>query len=537
MLYRSVSTFEEWRTVARPLLVAGVDTRAVEWGDKFHSSAMGQLDLNPSPASDAIAPSGSNSAISLPSGLMRLLETIACFRHASRWELMYRLAYRTLRENPRLLQDAADPDVHNASLMERAIRRDCHKMHAFVRFREFDYPAGAKSYFAWFIPEHEILRRASSFFIKRFTNMTWTLATPDGAAVWDRRELRFVDTAGAADQPRADDQEKLWRTYYRSICNVARINPAAMMREMPQRYWRHLPEAAEIGVLIRDGLANFASRHSDAESQALNTSKAVQHALAQLPTLGDGPQACRRCDLWQHATQAVLGDGDVRATLMLVGEQPGDTEDLRGRPFVGPAGAVLDDAITEAELKRSNLYITNAVKHFKWLPRGKRRMHSKPGISEINACSVWLNQEISTVRPLVIVALGTTALRSLMDIALSIDAARLMDLRHTDGARVLATYHPAAILRADAKTAEVMRSNLVATLIQARAYAASLSTQGTWSRGSTHAHELRALVRSRQRVRSSYNASGLVPAENADRWYLSIPSKVSISVISRFTVI
>jgi len=459
MLYHAVSTFAEWRTVARPLLVAGVEPHAIEWGDKYHSSVRGQLGLTILPASDAITATGGKGSISLSKGLMRLLETIASFRHAGRWELMYRLAYRTLRENPRLLQDAADPDVHNASLMERAIRRDCHKMHAFVRFREFVDPAGEKSYFAWFIPEHEILRRASSFFTKRFTNMTWTIATPDGAAVWDRTALRFVDTAGAADQPRVDEQEKLWRTYYRSICNVARINPAAMMREMPQRYWRHLPEAAEIGVLIRDGLSNFASRHSDAESQALNTSKAVQRALAQLPTPGDGPQGCRRCDLWRHATQAVVGKGLMRATLMLVGEQPGDEEDLRGLPFVGPAGAILDEAIAAAGLKRTDLYITNAVKHFKWIPRGKRRMHAKPGIDEINSCSIWLTQEISTIRPFVIVALGTSALRSLTGISTSID-----------GIRVLATYHPAAILRVDGKAAEGMRSKLVETLIQARAY-------------------------------------------------------------------
>ncbi len=468
MHYRSVSTFEEWRTVTRPLLIKGVETHAIEWGDKCHSSVMGQLDLMMATANDAITPTGDNGSISLPSGLMRLLETIASFRHAGRWEFMYRLAYRTLRENPRLLQDAADPDVHNASLMERAIRRDCHKIHAFVRFREFVDPAGEKSYFAWFIPEHEILRRASSFFVKRFTNMSWTIATPDGAAVWDRVELRFVDTAGVADQPRVDEQEKLWRTYYRSICNVARINPAAMMREMPQRYWRHLPEAAEIGVLIRDGLSNFASRHSDAESQALNTSKAVQRALAQLPTPGEGPQACRRCDLWRHATQAVVGDGVVSATLMLVGEQPGDEEDLRGLPFVGPAGAVLEQAIAAAGLKRSDLYITNAVKHFKWTPRGKRRMHARPSIDKINACSMWLNQEISTIRPFVIVALGSTALRALTGSSTSIDAARLMHLRHIDGTRVLATYHPAAILRADNEAAEIMRSKLVAGLTQAR---------------------------------------------------------------------
>lgn len=485
MHYLYVSTFQEWRTAARPLLIAGVDSRAIEWQYRWQANATSRPDFpaatrgallasveSEQPAMDVGAGDPEklprNSALRLPGSLMRLLETIANFRHAGRWELMYRLAYRTSRETPHLLQDAADPDVRNALLMERAVRRDCHKMHAFVRFREVIDSARESAYFAWFIPEHEILRRASTFFVQRFPNMTWSIATPDGAAVWDRHALRFIDTAGAAEQPRADDQEKLWRIYYRSICNVARINPAAMKREMPQRYWRHLPEAAEIGVLIRDGLANFASRHSDAENQALNTAKAVRRALAALPPPGEGPQACRRCDLWRHATQAVVGEGLSHAAILLVGEQPGDEEDLLGRPFVGPAGNVLNQAIADAGLSRTEMYITNVVKHFKWQPRGKGRMHSKPGIEEITACNIWLTQEIATVRPRVIVALGATALRALTGTAVSIDAARRMELRYVGGTTVLATYHPAAILRADGDKAATMRRDLVSDLARAR---------------------------------------------------------------------
>src|ERR1700716_3660896 len=146
---------------------------------------------------------------------------------------------------------------------------------------------------------------------------------------------------------------------------------------------------------------------------------------------------CRRCDLWKTATQAVPGEGSRSAAIMLVGEQPGDEEDRRGHPFVGPAGRLLDDAIEAAGLERKQLFVTNAVKHFKWEPRGKRRLHKKPGAGEIKACNIWLEQEIRSIQPKVIVALGATALRALAGKAFSIEAARREHLRHPSGAQIL----------------------------------------------------------------------------------------------------
>jgi DNA polymerase len=382
---------------------------------------------------------------------------------------MYRLAWRTLYENPKLLEDAADPDVRNAVLMDAAIRRDVHKMHAFVRFREVRDESGGAAYFAWFEPEHEILCRAAKFFVKRFANMRWTIATPEGAAVWNTFTLEFVHSPSIDARQVCDAHEELWRTYYRSICNVARVNPAAMQREMPQKYWKNLPEAAEIGLLIRDGQAKFAVRERDSEERRDSIPKAVQQALAKLPPPGDGPQDCRRCGLWQHATQAVLGEGPDNARIMLVGEQPGDEEDLRGQPFAGPAGRLLDQLLVAAGLDRSQLYVTNAVKHFKWEPRGKRRLHKKPDLREIDACHVWLEKEISRINPRVIVALGATALRTLTGAAMSVDAARLQALTHAHGATVLASYHPSAILRAENERATLLRDMLIADLRRAAA--------------------------------------------------------------------
>jgi uracil-DNA glycosylase family protein len=182
------------------------------------------------------------------------------------------------------------------------------------------------------------------------------------------------------------------------------------------------------------------------------------------PAPGEAPANCRRCDLWKRATRAVNGEGSHHATIMLVGEQPGDEEDRRGEPFVGPAGRLLDEAIEEAGLARGSVYITNAVKHFKWEPRGKRRLHKKPGLREINACNVWLEQEITQIAPGTIVALGSTAVRALTGAALTIAVARGAELRHGRGARIIASYHPSAILRTAGEHARLLRKSLIADL-------------------------------------------------------------------------
>jgi len=152
----------------------------------------------------------------------------------------------------------------------------------------------------------------------------------------------------------------------------------------------------------------------------------------------------------------------------LVGEQPGDEEDLRGRPFVGPAGRVLDSALKTAGLERNELYITNAVKHFKWQPRGKRRLHKRPDASEVAACNHWLDAEVSQVKPRIIVALGASALRAVAGLTDSIESARQLQIPHASGAQIVCTYHPSAILRADPANADQLRIHLVDDLRRAR---------------------------------------------------------------------
>jgi uracil-DNA glycosylase family protein len=175
-----------------------------------------------------------------------------------------------------------------------------------------------------------------------------------------------------------------------------------------------------------------------------------------LPALRDASKSCRGCDLYQRGTQTVFGEGSVEAELMLVGEQPGDYEDKKGRPFVGPAGKLLDKALEAAGIDRKTVYVTNAVKHFKWDPRGKRRVHQKPNASEVQACKPWLQAEISAVRPRVIVALGATAAQSLLGSQFRVSKQRGQLIDSPLAPHVLATVHPSSILRApDDETREV----------------------------------------------------------------------------------
>lgn len=191
-------------------------------------------------------------------------------------------------------------------------------------------------------------------------------------------------------------------------------------------------------------------------------SSAANHLPAErtLPALERAARDCRGCDLWKRATQTVFGDGPRRAEVMFVGEQPGSDEDLAGAPFVGPAGRLLDRALAAAGIDRARVYVTNAVKHFKWRPRGKRRIHEPPSAREIAACLPWLDAEIAAVKPRVIVCLGATAAQALLGRAFRVTRERGRLLPSPFAEWIMATVHPSAVLRApddDARRAELVR--------------------------------------------------------------------------------
>ena len=425
--------FESWRGQARALLAARVPPEDVAWEG---TGALFGDEVGP-----AAAPPGT-----VPRDLVGLLEAAACHRDPARWALMYRVLWRVAgAEGRALLEDPADADVARLRGLARAVDREVHHMHAFVRFQERD-DGGGKLYAAWFEPEHDIVRRAAPFFRDRFASMRWIIATPQGAARWDGRELGFEDGPIAQPAPGADATEDLWRRYYAHVFNPARRNPGLMRQHMPRRYWKNLPETRDVGELARPSAVLAQPVAAPRWAQAVHVE----------PAAGSGPDGCRLCPLHENATQAVDGEGPAGASIMLVGEQPGDEEDLQGRPFVGPAGRVLDRALAEAGLDRASLYVTNAVKHFKWEPRGKRRLHKTPAQREVEACGHWLQAEVARVRPRVIVALGATAAFALTRTKLPIAASRGRALTHAGGARIVVTYHPSAVLRADSRAGEVL---------------------------------------------------------------------------------
>jgi uracil-DNA glycosylase len=191
--------------------------------------------------------------------------------------------------------------------------------------------------------------------------------------------------------------------------------------------------------------------------------------IRSLKGLADAAQSCTACPLYANATQAVFGEGAARASIVMIGEQPGDAEDKAGHPFVGPAGGVLDKALAEARINRQEVYLTNAVKHFKWEPRGRWRIHKKPRVSEIKACKPWLEAELTRIKPNVIVCLGTTAVQSLLGPKVTIASARHQVLESAFGP-VIVTRHPSSVLRMrESHERRAALDELVADLRRARA--------------------------------------------------------------------
>ncbi|MEO1160239.1 MAG: UdgX family uracil-DNA binding protein, partial [Pseudomonadota bacterium] len=263
-----------------------------------------------------------------------------------------------------------------------------------------------------------------------------------------------------------DASEELWITYFRNIFNPARLKVQAMQSEMPMKYWKNLPEAAAIPDLIATAPARARAMAAAAPTLPPERMGRIQAQLPAPAPAWSGPaetlpaaiHACTRCPLHREATQAVAGEGPQDAELMIVGEQPGDLEDLQGRPFVGPAGQLFNEIAQSAGLDRRQAYVTNAVKHFKFTPRGKRRLHKRPSASEISHCRWWLDAELASVRPKLIVAMGATAAEALTGSGAGILQRRGKVERTCDGHDVLITVHPSYLLRLpdrDRRTEEI----------------------------------------------------------------------------------
>lgn len=467
--------FDGWRAAARDFRQAGVPPGEAVFRVAGGAGQGGLFDTEP--ASPPPAPAA---PFAVSRAFVDVAKAVILHRSADRFDLLYRLLWR-LQTEPDLMRIVSDADVADVLGRAKTVSRAAHKMKAFVRFRRLKREDD-DHWIAWFEPAHRVLERTAPFFVARFTTMQWSILTPDGAAFWDGQALRFGPPATRGQTPAHDEIEDFWKTYYASTFNPARLKVGMMKSEMPKRYWANLPEAALIPEMI--GAAALRARSmSERDTTMANPRMARAHApAAPAPTPADAPvprtaealrdqvEGCRRCPLWRDATHGVCGEGPDGARLMIVGEQPGDQEDLAGRPFVGPAGQVLDAALAEAGIDRSEVFVTNAVRHFKHEARGKRRLHKTPNAGEVQACRWWLDAERARIRPQVVVAMGATAAHAVLSRKVAVTQQRSRPLALDDGSRALITVHPAYLLRLpDAEARERERVAFVADLKAAKA--------------------------------------------------------------------
>jgi DNA polymerase len=434
-----------FRAAVRRLIAADIAPDRVMWSANSESELL----------SDALPAAENAPAIALPRAVAALIPIVVCHRDPQRYALLYTLIWRVLHGERTVLEVASDPVVHRLDMMAKSVRRDLHKMHAFVRFRRTEDPDGSERYVAWFEPEHYIIEATADFFVERFRSMVWSILSPLGSLHWDRETLLIGPPARKCDAPDGDDFEAAWRAYYESTFNPARTNPEAMQGHMPKKYWKNLPETQAIPELIRtapERVREMIEREASAPRKR-DPQKAVAAMAQQAPQTLEALNALIAASepLTPGADRAVLGEGPMQPAIAFVGEQPGDEEEKGGRPFIGPAGQLLDRALREAGIARGESYLTNAVKHFKYEPRGKKRLHKRPDPGEVKHYRWWLMTELDFVRPRFVVALGATA-------ALALTGKPVAVTRQRGPAQFgpwpgLITVHPSYLLRLPDATA------------------------------------------------------------------------------------
>lgn len=474
----SPTDFETWRTQARWLAAHDVAAESVHWRVAGEASL-----LDEPPAT--LGPADEGAALRVPRAFVDLARTVILHRDPARFALLYRVLLR-LRQEPRLLDVSVDADVARLLALERQVRHDQHRMHAYVRFRRL-FDDDGERYVAWYAPEHHIVDSVADFFVRRFAGQRWAILTPERSLLWDLSQLSFGPGLPRSAAPDEDALEALWRCYYAASFNPARANPAALAGHMPRKFWSLLPEAQLISPLLAQAAARTGQmvaaapgparrqRTSPLPTRMTTTGPAQDTDDRDLAALSTRLADCRECPLWQHATQPVAGEGPADAALMLVGEQPGDAEDIAGRPFVGPAGQLLDRALQEAGIDRDAVYVTNAVKHFKYelrqTPRGRRRLHKSPAEREIAACSRWLRHELAAVKAPRVVALGASAARALLGHEVKVDSLRGRWLALDDQRVLMVTVHPAWLLRIPPAQFDAQYARFVADLRQTQSQA------------------------------------------------------------------
>lgn len=403
--------FDGWRAAARTLRLAGVLPRKVAW-----TVAGSEVDLafpeGRAPEDAAAGPPGvGEGAFKVPRAFAELAADVALHLAPDRFALLYRMLFR-LAQNGRLMEDASDSDVIRARQMAAAVREATRRMVDEVVPRPIAGAAGV--HIAWHAPAHRVAERAAPALTARYPHLAFSVLTPEVGLHWDMAVLRTGAGATLGDNPSEAALDDHWRKRCASFFPPA---PVISSREM---------KAAIRGS--RDGPYE-------------------RGAPASLAEVAAGIDSCRRCDLWRGACRGLAGEGPPHAPVMLVGEQPADADDQAGRPFVGAAGALLDRALGEAGLDRGQVFLSNAIRHFKHERRGTRRLQRTPTLQEVEACRWWLDAERRLVQPKVVVALGATAAQAVFGKPLPVVSSR-GEVRSLSGrARGLVTFHPAFVLR------------------------------------------------------------------------------------------
>ncbi len=408
----SETDWNGWRKATRALVLAGVEPDQVRWSVR----------AKPEDGSDDL-PEG-NGGFNVSRSLVTMAGLAIQARDPDRFGLLYRLVWRA---NAGQKLDHDDAELRRAQGLAFAVRAEAHKMRTNLRF----LPVGEDGYLGWYAPAHFVLEANAQLLVRRFPQQRFAILTPDGSALWDGAELRF----GPGVAPVQDDaalaawwdkhHAKLWRESHPGTS----VPEAESLHESPRP-----PDRPPLGPVVLP-----------------------QHADAALLEATHEAGDCKRCHLYEPATQTVFGEGPAHARAMFIGEQPGDQEDVIGRPFVGPAGQLLDRALEEAGIDRRMVYVTNAVKHFKFTPRGKRRIHQPPDAAEISACRFWLDVERVRLQPGLLVLMGASAARAVLNRQVTITRERGRPIKMEDGHTAFVTVHPSYLLRipdADAKTRE-----------------------------------------------------------------------------------
>ncbi|HEX7959812.1 MAG TPA: UdgX family uracil-DNA binding protein, partial [Terriglobales bacterium] len=372
--------FENWRAVARQLLRQGVPPSQVRLADCEQESSLWTADFVIADANESLT------LLLVPRQFVEMAKHVSCHINPLRWQLLYSVLWR-LKENRHLLKVEADDEVKTLLFMDQQVRRDVERMKAAVRFERIQVEPGHERLIAWHRPDYAIVELAAPFFAERYSDVRWSILTPYRAAHWEpeSKKLEFGGGVPRFTMPRREELKQLWLAHQRPSLQPARKQPQP----------------------AHEGTGNQERQSHELQSMfgpSLNGTKAASAKpfvpnSVELPVLSDAVQRCQGCELHGCATQAVFGAGTVDARIMLVGEQPGNDEDIAGKPFVGPAGKLLDRALVEAGIQRDTVYITNAVKHFRFERRGTKRIHRTPQMTEIKACKPWLEAEIRAVKP------------------------------------------------------------------------------------------------------------------------------------------